>query len=339
MSPPARQQFELKVTLKSRPSLDALAEATVNRILSRLSIRTIPYGDGRMGPARNPLDVVDRLNARVKTILRKNEKFAVKGSLTLVVSINGGFTFKTAKNDLLNSLFYECPEAELAAINQDIIDALKDAKRAADLAARREHERRIVDDAMNKILKHLAHSDYCTIFPSFNRKKGIFEPSLHDRGEVYKEALEEEDFLWDPNIQKGRLRGMLYSNLNSGFPIMITYHQWEFHEDDPEDMADLYIEFQNLLTDDVPVSDENSPDYGEQLIRERREIYQKAIREAGGAMSFAADFFFDHVVNKFLYGIPGVGTAMMVYDLAQLAAEVPDGVRVFSKIILDEEEL
>jgi hypothetical protein len=29
----------------------------------------------------------------------------------------------------------------------------------------------------------------------------------------------------------------------------------------------------------------------------------------------------------------------MVYDLAQLASEVPDGVRAFSRIILDEEEM
>jgi hypothetical protein len=97
------------------------------------------------------------------------------------------------------------------------------------------------------------------------------------------------------------------------------------------------MEFQNLLSDDdVSDSDVN---LGERLIRERREIYQRAIREAGGALSFAANFFFDHVVGKALYAIPVVGEVMMVYDLAQLASEFPDDVRVFSKILLDDEDI
>jgi hypothetical protein len=129
----------------------------------------------------------------------------------------------------------------------------------------------------------------------------------------------------------------LHDNLKSGFPLTLYYYKWHIYRDDPEDFDSAEMEFLNLVADEE--IDESDSRYGERLIRERREAYQKAIREAGGALSFAANFFFDHVVSKILYAIPVVGEVMMVYDLAQLAVELPDNVRFFSRILLDEEEI
>jgi hypothetical protein len=144
--------------------------------------------------------------------------------------------------------------------------------------------------------------------------------------------LKEEEFLWEPDIQKGQIRNYLNSQLNTGFPFHFYYYKWHIYRDDPEDFELGEVEFQNLIDENTSESD---VDLGQRLIRERREIYQRAIREAGGVLEFASGFFFDHIVRKTIYSIPVVGTAMMVYDLAQLASELPDDVRAFSTLILD----
>jgi hypothetical protein len=110
-----------------------LADRARKRIFSKLEIRTIPYGDGRGSDrAANPPDVVDTLNDRLRIIMGKCEQFAQNNSITLIVSINGGWTVRTAKLDLLNALFLECEEAKLAKAAQDAIDDLKEFKRKAD---------------------------------------------------------------------------------------------------------------------------------------------------------------------------------------------------------------
>jgi hypothetical protein len=339
MSPPARQSFTVPVKLTSRGSLSDVVADTRKRILTKLRVTTIPYGDGSGSDrAANPLDVLDRLDERLRIIISKCERFARKDVITLVVSINGGWTLKTAKLNLLSSLFFECSEAKLAQAVQDAIDDLKEFQRKADIAARAQRARRAVDDALQRILPILAFSEYCSIWPTFDKDNNSFKLDFLQHGDTHPwDPLKEEEFLWDPETQKAEIRGLLHANLSSGFPLRFYYYKWHIYRDDPEDFDSAEMEFQNLLSDDdVSDSDVN---LGERLIRERREIYQRAIREAGGALSFAANFFFDHVVGKALYAIPVVGEVMMVYDLAQLASEFPDDVRVFSKILLDDEDI
>jgi hypothetical protein len=340
MSPPASQSFKISVKLNSQSSLSDLADQTRKRIFSKLDIKTIPYGDGSGSDrAANPLDVVDRLNERLRIIIGKCEQFAHKHTITLIVSINGGWTLKTAKLNLLGSLFFECEEAKLAKAVQDAIDDLKEFKRKAGIAARIERENKIVEEALQRMLPILAISEYCSIWPTFNKDTNSFQFDAIQCGSTHPmEPLKEDEYLWDPEIQKGEIRRLLHANMSSGFPFTFYYYKWHIYRDDPEDFDSAEIEFRNLLDDDDDVSDSDT-NLGQRLVRERREAYQRAIREAGGALSFAANFFFDHVVEKALYVIPVVGEAMMVYDLAQLAAELPDDVRIFSRILLDEEEI
>lgn len=339
MSPPAGQSFTVLVKLTSRPSLSDVVEDTRKRIFAKLGVHTIPYGDGRGSDrAANPVDVVDRLDDRLRIIISTCEQFAHDDAITLVISVNGGWTLTTAKLNLLSSLFFECQEATLARAAQDAIDDLKEFKRKADIAAQVEREKKIVEDALQRILPILAFSEYCSIWPTFDKDRNSFGLDFIQHGATHPfDPLKEEEFLWDPEIQKNEIRGLLHDNLNSGFPFRFYYHKWHIYRDDPEDFDSAEMEFQNLLTDD-DISD-SDVHLGERLIRERREAYQRAIREAGDALSYAANFFFDHVVGKILYAIPVVGEVMMVYDLAQLAVELPDDVRIFSRILLDEKEI
>jgi hypothetical protein len=331
MSPPPSQFFKIPLKLKKEASRQVAIDQARKRIFEKLNIRGAPPISDRGNG--NRLDVIDRLNERLVEIISKCEQYAVDGKITLIVSLNGGYTPKSARNYILSALFFECQEAKLAKAAQDVIDDLKEFKRKADREARIAHENKIVEDALQRILPVLAISEYCSIHPIFKKEKQSFDISFIQYEPTHHwEPLQEEEYFVDPVVQKNHIRGLLRSILSSGFPFRFYYYQWDIYSDDPEDFESAYVEFQNLIDDD-------DVRLGERLKKERREAYQKAIRAAGGALSFVSNFFFEHLITKALYSIPGVGTAMMFYDLAQLAADFPDDVRTFSKILLDEEEI
>ena len=151
--------FEVEIKLKKYASLDGAAVAAREAIFKKLGIKSVKFGDGGTRGARNPFNTVVTLDDRLRTILRKCEQFAVKGSLTLSVSINGGYTRKSAQMDILNALFLECREAKLMRAVQDVIEDIKEFKRKADQFARAERERKIVEDGLQKILNHLSKSE------------------------------------------------------------------------------------------------------------------------------------------------------------------------------------
>jgi hypothetical protein len=335
MSPPPSQFFKIPLQLKKEASRQVAIDQARKRIFEKLGIRGAPPISDRGNG--NRLDVIDRLNERLLEIISKCEQFAVDGKITLIVSLNGGYTPKSARNSILSALFFECEEAKLAKLAQDAIDDLKEFKRKADREARIARENKIVEDALQRILPVLAISEYCSIHPVFKKNKQSFEISFIQYEPTHPwEPLPEEEYFVDPVVQKNHIRGLLRSILSSGFPFRFYYYQWDIYTDDPEDFESADVEFRNLIDDEIGDDDVR---LGERIKKERREAYQKAIRAAGGALSFVSNFFFEHLITKALYSIPGVGTAMMIYDLAQLAADIPDDVRTFSKILLDEEEL
>lgn len=335
MSPPPSQFFKIPLKLKKEASRQVAMDQARKRIFEKLKIRGSPPMSGEGNG--NRLDVIDRLNERLLEVISKCEQYAVDGKITLIVSLNGGYTPKSARHYILSALFFECEEAKLAKQTQDAIDDLKEFKRKFDRIARIAYENKIVEDALQRILPVLAISEYCSIQPIFKRDKHSFDLRFIQYEPTHAwEPLQEEEYFVDPVVQKDHIRGLLRSVLSSGFPFSFYYYQWEIYRDDPEDFESAEIEFQNLLDDEIGEDDVR---LGERIKKERREAYQKAIRAAGGALSFVSNFFFEHLITKALYAIPGVGTAMMVYDLSQLAAELPDDVRAFSKILLDEEEI
>ena len=328
--------FKVVLQLDSQGSRQVAIDQARKAIFAKLGIANQPP-TGNTGNI-NPSDVVIRFNERLLTIISQCEQYAVKRRLTLIVSLNGGYTYKSAQRNILNALFIECEEARLATALEDIIDDLKEMKRRADIAAQVSKERKAVDDGLRVILWRLARSDYCDVMPSFDKATFSFKFTFVDRGRThfFDAPLKEEEFLWDPDLQKGQIRAFLHSILNSGFPWIFTYHQWHVYRHDPEDFDSAMMEFQNL-PDDSSSSDWDG-DLDKRYREERRQIYRNMLEAGGGAFGFVANFFFDHVVRKALYAIPVVGEVVMIYDMAQLASELPDNVRAFASVILDDDE-
>jgi hypothetical protein len=183
---PRQISFEVPVKLNSQASLAGLADPTRKIIFAKLGIKTIEYGD-----RANPLDLIPQFDERLVTIFAKCEEFATsKNTITLIVSVIGGWTLKEARSNILKSLFIECKEAKLARQLQDIIDDLKEAKRKADIAAQVAREKKIVEAALKVILFRLSMSNYCEIYATFNKATNAFDVSFIDREPAHFSGFE-----------------------------------------------------------------------------------------------------------------------------------------------------